>query len=144
MDRSESDSARALPWGLVAASLIDTAFHGSDAGGRDPDRYSTTLRGYHQLLWGKPLPGGGDFDLDARLHHMSDFGQFWLSSDSIAHTYTGWSRRKRLVEVLAVTPSEEGRSSIWPVRSRLPCIPGQPYVDGKLQQTSTSAAACTP
>lgn len=93
---------------MVAASLIDTAFDvRTDSGGRDPDRYSATLRRYHRQLWGKPLPGGAMFDLDARLHHQSDLGEFWLSSDSIAHTYTYWSRPKRLVEVLAATPSEE-------------------------------------
>ncbi len=77
------------------------------------------------------------FDLDARLHHRSEFGEFWLSSDSVAHTYTGWSRPKRLVEVLAVTSSEEkaafhdlactvGAFLVFPVST---------YVDGKLQQT---------
>ena len=39
--------------------LIDTTFDvRTDAGGRDPDRYSATLRRYHRLLWSKPLPGG--------------------------------------------------------------------------------------
>ncbi len=28
------------------------------------------------------------FDLDAGLHHKSHLGEFWLSSDSILHTYT--------------------------------------------------------
>ncbi|WP_425463848.1 DUF6994 family protein [Nocardioides aurantiacus] len=38
---------------------IDTAFDvRTDAGGRDPDSYSPTLRDYHQILWTKPLPRG--------------------------------------------------------------------------------------
>jgi len=50
-----------------------------DAGGKDPDSYSPTLRRYHQLLWSKPLPGGAFFDLDfvdGYLHHRSDLGEF--------------------------------------------------------------------
>ena len=42
--------------------VIDTAFDvRTDAGGGDPDRYSGTLRRYHQLLWSKPLPNGQPF-----------------------------------------------------------------------------------
>ena len=93
---------------MLAASLIDEAFDvRMDAGGRDPDRYSTTLRRYHQQLWSKPLPSGAAFDLDVRLHHKSDLGEFWLSSDSILHTYTGWSRPGRLLAVSPRPPSEE-------------------------------------
>lgn len=126
------------PRTVVAAYLIDTAFDvRTDADGRDPDRYSTTLRRYHQQLWSKPLPSGAAFDLDAGLHHKSDLGEFWLSSDSIVHTYTGWSRPRRLVEVLAAIPSEEktrfydlactvGAFLVFPVGT---------YADGRLQQS---------
>jgi hypothetical protein len=31
--------------------------------GKDPDVASPTLRHYHKLLWGKPLPGGVVFQL---------------------------------------------------------------------------------
>jgi hypothetical protein len=38
---------------------IDIAFDfRSDAGGKDPDVYSPTLRAYHKLLWSKSLPSG--------------------------------------------------------------------------------------
>ena len=38
---------------------IDIAFDfRTDAGGKDPDAYSPTLRRYHRLLWSKRLPGG--------------------------------------------------------------------------------------
>lgn len=76
--------------------MIDTSFDvRSDAGGRDPDKSSPTLRRYHQLLWSKPLPGGTLFDLDTStqssyLHHRSDLGEFWLSSDSVIPTFSGW------------------------------------------------------
>ena len=65
-----------------------------DAGGRDPDRFSPTLRRYHQLLWSKPLPNGPEFSLDtttpqAYLHHASAVGEFFMASDSIVHSYRG-------------------------------------------------------
>lgn len=46
------------------------------------------------MLWSKPLPSGARFDLDlttrdAYLHHRSEFGEFWLSSDSVIATFTG-------------------------------------------------------
>ena len=95
---------------LIVASIrcIDTAFDvRSDAGGRDPDSHSKTLRRYHQLLWGRPLPDGTAFDLDDRLHHTSDRGEFWLSSDAIAHTYSTWSNPARLVEVIRQVPRSD-------------------------------------
>ena len=85
--------------------VIDTTFDvRSDAGGRDPDSHSKTLRRYHQLLWSKPLPSGAMFDLDATLHHKSALGEFWLASDSIGHTYSTWVHPAHLVEVVAQTP----------------------------------------
>jgi hypothetical protein len=63
--------------------------------GVDPDALrggSPTLRRYHQRLWSKALPSGALFDLDTQtpgeyLHHQSDLGEFFLSSDSLIHTY---------------------------------------------------------
>ena len=52
---------------MAGTGMIDTRFDTrSDAGGRDPDSHSKTLRRYHQLLWSKPLPSGALFDLDAK------------------------------------------------------------------------------
>ena len=76
--------------------VIDNTFDfRTDAAGGDPDRYSPTLRSYHQLLWSKPLPSGHRFDLDtttewAYLHHKSSIGEFFLSSDSVIATFRGW------------------------------------------------------
>ena len=94
--------------GMGGLNLIDTRFDvRTDAGGKDPDSHSKTLRRYHQLLWSKPLPGGDIFDLDAKLHHKSDLGDFWLSSDSITPTYSAWGRPARLVGVVGqVSPME--------------------------------------
>lgn len=74
--------------------LIDTAFdfRSDTAPGKDPDTYSRTLGSYHRALWSKPLPNGKLFLLAASappvyLHHQSELGEFWLSSDTVMHTY---------------------------------------------------------
>ncbi|KGM12882.1 DUF6994 family protein [Cellulomonas bogoriensis] len=74
--------------------MIDTTFDvRADAGGRDPDSYSPTLRRYHQRLWSKPLPSGALFTLTdqrrhAYLHHHSELGEFFLASDTVVPTLT--------------------------------------------------------
>lgn len=87
--------------------LIDTTFDfRTDAGNRDPDSHRPTLRRYHQLLWSKPLPNGRTFDLDTTtpwtyLHHSSDVGEFFLSSDSVAATYSYYQSTAELISQLA-------------------------------------------
>jgi len=72
---------------------IDTTFdsYSDTPSGKDPDTFSPTLRRYHQILWSKDLPSGEKFELDLNtprlLHHKSDLGEFYLSSDSLGHTY---------------------------------------------------------
>ncbi len=86
--------------------IIDTSFDfRSDAGGRDPDLFSPTLRRYHQLLWSRPLPGGAVFQLDTAtpstyLHHSSGIGKFWLSSDSVIPTFDGWRAMEPIISEL--------------------------------------------
>jgi len=76
--------------------------------GKDPDSYSPTLRNYHKTLWNKLLPNGINFDLDDEtrmlLHHKSELGEFFLSSDSIGHTY---SRIQNMSHIINKVPSEE-------------------------------------
>lgn len=71
---------------------INFNFYSDTLKGKDPDSYSPTLRNYHKILWSKILPNGLKFELDdetpMRLHHKSNLGEFFLSSDSIAHTYS--------------------------------------------------------
>lgn len=68
---------------------VDTSFeyHSDTPPGKDPDRYSPTLRRHHQLLWSKELPSGEFFDLSPEpksyLAHRSHLGEFRLSSDAI-------------------------------------------------------------
>lgn len=83
---------------------IDATFDfRADARGRDPDSHSPTLRRYHQFLWSKPLPNGVPFILSdmhpgAYLHHRSELGEFFLSSDSVIQTFTRWQSMKAITE----------------------------------------------
>jgi len=86
------------------SATIDITFDvRSDSHGQDPDSASKTLRQYHKLLWSKRLPGGYFFALDdsrekTYLYHKSNLGEFFLSSDSIIHTYRHWKRTKSIIE----------------------------------------------
>lgn len=84
----------------------------SDANGRDPDESSKTLRRYHQLLWSKPLPNGALFELSTAtpsvyLHHMSELGQFWLSSDTVIRTFKGVLRMDPIISQIPEAEREE-------------------------------------
>ena len=90
--------------------LIDTTFdlYSDTPQGKDPDSFSPTLRKYHQILWSKHLPGGELFDLDLStprlLHHDSPLGEFFLSSDSIGHTYRHVKKISHIID--QVDPKE--------------------------------------
>lgn len=96
------------------AAVVDTTFDvrsdsrvGADPHqSKDPDRYSPTLRRYHQLLWSKELPTGGRFDLapepGAHLVHRSSRGVFFLASDAFT-TRLG----KRAGRVIREIPDDE-------------------------------------
>ena len=92
------------------SNIIDINFnvYSDTPEGKDPDSYSLTLRNYHKILWSKPLPNGSIFNLDAKtpmlLHHKSELGEFFLSSDSIGHTY---SRIQSISDIVSKVPSEE-------------------------------------
>tara|TARA_Y100000588_G_scaffold13323_1_gene14335 strand:- start:1133 stop:1699 length:567 start_codon:yes stop_codon:yes gene_type:complete len=90
--------------------LIDVTFdfYSDTPEGKDPDRYSPTLRKYHQILWSKNLPSGVKFDLDLTapklLHHSSDLGEFFLSSDAVGHTQHDV---KKMLHILDQVDSKE-------------------------------------
>jgi len=70
--------------------FIDTSFDlRSDAGGKDPDSDSATLRSYHRYLWSKKLPNGKELILDEWLNNTSDACCFLFSSDSISNSLRG-------------------------------------------------------
>jgi hypothetical protein len=125
--------------------LIDTSFDfRRDAGGKDPDAYSVTLCRYHQLLWSKVLPSGALFGLESSrrrpyfLHHSSELGQFFLTSDSITHTYTRWSRLKRITELFSEEENEAFRTIGYTIGGML-VFPGN-MIEGK--QTINGARGC--
>ena len=101
--------------------VIDTSFDfRTDAGGRDADAYSATLRKYHKLLWSKALPCGRRFDLTdtvrgVYLHHSSDLGKFFLCSDSIMHTYTRWASLKHITGLFSEEENEAFRTVAYTI-----------------------------
>lgn len=72
---------------------IDITFEmSSDAGGKDPDIYSPTLKAYHQFLWSKQLPIGQEFKLicskpNSYLSADVAGNIYELSSDSIGNSF---------------------------------------------------------
>lgn len=81
----------------------------TDANGKDPDKFSATLRNYHKVLWSKPLPNGTFFELSSDskemyLHHKSSLGEFFLSSDSVIPSFSKW---KRLSHIMNEIPEED-------------------------------------
>ena len=111
---------------------IDTTFNvNSDAQGKDPDKYSPTLKDYHRKLWSKDLPcGNGRFDLApesrAYLVHRSSSGVFFMASDAITTRL-----KKRARRIIRNIPPED--LPAWPgytVGSSI-VFPGN-RVDGKM------------
>jgi hypothetical protein len=73
--------------------FVDIAYNFSlDSHGKDPDKYSPTLRKYHKFLWSKPLPTGGELKLidtipNKYLSYITPNAQMEFSSDSITNSY---------------------------------------------------------
>jgi hypothetical protein len=101
--------------------------------GKDPDACSPTLRRYHKLLWGRPLPDGRPFDLDdsapiasCYLKYSTGQSEMWLSSDSIVPTFTRWIRMRPIVSQFDEADNEAFRSigytmggmMLWPIGSK--------------------------
>jgi hypothetical protein len=71
--------------------------------GSDVDKYSITLRKYHKILWSKILPNGNSFVLDDSKENIYLYGkinsqEYFLSSDSIVHTYSKWKRTENIIK----------------------------------------------
>lgn len=119
----------------LPAPVIDVAFDfRADAGDRDPDSHSPTLRRYHRILWSKPLPGGALFELSdqtpgAYLHHKSTLGEFALSSDSVIPTFTRWPSLKPLTEQFPESENEAFRTVGYTIGAMM-VFPGK-RVDGQ-------------
>ena len=82
--------------------------------GKDPDIYSSTLRRYHKLLWSKSLPSGRLFTLSDQkagtyLHHQSELGEFFLSSDTVIPSFGKWKSMEHIISQLKDGELEEFR-----------------------------------
>jgi hypothetical protein len=86
------------------SELIDVEYDfRTDANGGDVDKYSATLRKYHKILWSKPLPNGNIFSLDdskedVYLYYKTETQEYFLTSDSIVHTYLTWKRTENVIK----------------------------------------------
>jgi len=86
--------------------MIDVEFNvfSDTPPGKDPDSYSPTLRDFHRELWSKELPNGSLFTLDLDtpklLHHSSEHGELFLSSDAIGLTFKGVKKMSHIVQQL--------------------------------------------
>jgi hypothetical protein len=99
--------------GCSLDDVIDISFdfRSDTPPGMDPDAFSPTLRSYHQLLWSKPLPRGVPFVLDVTtppyLHHLSELGEFWLSSDAVVPSFSKWARMAHIIDQIPVPEREQ-------------------------------------
>ena len=95
---------------------------------------SPTLRRYHQILWSKPLPSGAIFGLSISaprvyLHHRSELGEFFLSSDTVIPTFTLWPAMKPITEQLPEWKNAEFRTMQYTIGGMM-VWPGN-RIDGK-------------
>jgi hypothetical protein len=86
-------------------------FRSDTPAGMDPDAFSPTLRMYHKILWNKPLPNGVLFAINdttphVYLHHRSELGEFFLSSDSVIPTFSRETRLSRIIDSIPVEERE--------------------------------------
>lgn len=119
-------------WGRTnrVRARINTAFDvRSDSAANDPDAGSATLAGYHQMLWSRKLPGGGQFDFAPvqgrwgwELHTDSPAGPLTVSSDTFVNTYTHQPSYRQVSEELTADEKETflavaytiGGFLVWP------------------------------
>ncbi|WP_430591667.1 DUF6994 family protein [Humidisolicoccus flavus] len=104
----------------------------SDAGGRDPDLYSATLRKYHERLWVKSLPDGRELRIDhdqSKAYLPVQIGEqrFLLASDTIVNSNRG--RLKPLYEQMGLESNAHFHREGMTVRGAI-VFPGN-KVDGR-------------
>jgi hypothetical protein len=94
---------------MIRSIDISFDFRSDTPSGKDPDSFSPTLRKYHKILWSKKLPNGKQFTLSdtkegVYLHHHSELGEFFLSSDTATHTFSRWAS---MAHIISQVPAEE-------------------------------------
>lgn len=102
--------------------------------GKDPDTFSPTLRSFHKLLWSKPLPSSVSFNLDtakdgAYLHHQSQLGEFFLTSDTATPTFSRWASMAHIINQVDSDDLGIFRRLVYTMGSML-IFPGN-RIDGK-------------
>jgi hypothetical protein len=140
--------AKAVTEGDMASSgPIDTTFdfRSDTPPGKDPDKFSPTLRRYHKQLWSKPLPSGAVFELAdtmprVYLHHHSQQGEFWLSSDAVIPSFVKERRISHILDELPVEEVEAFRTAGYTIGGMM-IFPGN-QIDRKM--TINSQRGCHP
>jgi hypothetical protein len=146
---------------LTSSSVVDMIditfdFRSDTPAGLDPDTYSPTLRRYHQRLWSKPLPSAVPFVLDITtpryLHHLSEFGEFWLSSDTVIPSFSGWSRMAHIIDQIPEAERDEfdrivytiGGMMVFPANQvdRKPTINGARGLDARIADRFDLTVEC--
>tara|TARA_B110001450_G_scaffold108285_1_gene102458 strand:- start:61 stop:768 length:708 start_codon:yes stop_codon:yes gene_type:complete len=117
-------------------TILDITFdvYSDTPKGKDPDKFSSTLRDYHKLLWSKPLPNGTLFKLDTTtphiLTHDSHLGEFSLSSDAITHTHRSTKKMSHIVSQLDLGEMDSFLSTVSTIGSYI-IFPAD-RIDGKM------------
>jgi hypothetical protein len=150
--------------GRTGVRIDTTIDFKSDAGGRDPDTHSATLRCYHRLLWSKPLPDGTEFDLIEAGPYLRDrsgrgalnasLKSNTLSSDYIVSTFS-LRKSKAIARVIQQIPAAEtiafrhsvgtiGGKIVWPANQvdHLPTINGAKGFNGKIADRMDLTLEC--
>lgn len=129
--------------------------------GRDPDRFSSTLRGYHKLLWSKELLDGTLFELDDDVpevspRHVSHRGRFVLASNSMLPSVATWKAMAGVLRQLPSAGIESFRTLTYAIGGMIVfpgnCIDAHPTLNGaasypgaqRLDRARTSATGRPP
>ena len=103
--------------------------------GKDPDAFSPTLRRYHKVLWSKPLPCGIVFKLvdttpKVYLHHQSEVGEFYISSDSAINSFRHEKKIKHIIDQIPIIELVEFRNISFTIGGMI-VFPGN-RIDNKI------------
>jgi len=125
--------------------MIDISFdlRSDTPPGKDPDKFSSTLREYHRRLWSKPLPDGASFELKISkakgyLFHQSSIGEFYLSSDAMMPSYLNIKRMAAVLEQVPKSLPKEVQSQAYRIGGFI-VFPGN-RIDNKM--TINGARGC--
>ncbi len=119
---------------MISSIDISFDFRSDTPSGKDPDSFSPTLRKYHKILWSKKLPNGKQFTLSdtkegVYLHHHSELGEFFLSSDTATHTFSRWASMAHIISQVPLEDIERFRYLAYTMGSMM-IFPSN-RVDGK-------------